>query len=162
MKKRRAGFTIIELLVYSGILVAFLYVMTNIFTSIIDLQLESESTSAVSQDSRYILARFNYDIGRASAITQPSALGGQSSTLILQIGPTAYTYTAVNGSLLLTDAMGTESLNSYGTSVPTITFRRYGNVNGKNSVSIDFTLVSTTQQKSGPQSEDFQATIGLR
>ena len=162
MKKRQKGFTIVELIIYTGILVMFLYVMTSIFTSIIDLQLQSETASAVSQDSRYILARLNYDISHATSITQPASLGGLSTTLVLQTGSTQYMYNLVGQNLMMTDSFGTEAINSYGTSVSGLTFRRYGNVNGKNSVSVAFTLTSTSQKTNGPESEDFQATIGLR
>ncbi len=160
--KHSRGFTIVELLIYSAILVAFLYVMTNIFTETLDMQLESETASAVSQDSRFILSRLNYDIARASSVTQPASLGQQTSTLILQIGTATYTYTLSNGNLLLTDPIETGALNSYGSSVSNLTFRRYGNVNGKPSVRLTFTLTSKSQRTSGADSEDFEATYGTR
>ncbi len=162
MKKRAAGFTIVELLVYAGILTIFLYVLTNIFTAVIDMQLESETESAVIQDGNYILSRLGYDMNRASAIVLPAGLGDQTDTLILTIGGSNYTYALTTGNLVLTDAIGSGSLNSYGTTVSNLTFRRYGNVNGKNSISIAFTLTSTTQRPSGPQSRDYQTTLGLR
>ena len=158
----RQGFTIVELLVYVGILVVFIYMLTNMFTAVIDMQLESESTSAVVQDSRYILSRFNYDIKRASSITTPSTLGSQSSTLVLRIGSSDYTYDLVNGNLVLTGASGTGVLNSTGTHVSGVSFRRYGNVNGKHSVRIAFTLTSTTDRISGPEVQNFQTTVGLQ
>jgi hypothetical protein len=162
MKKRSAGFTIVELILYAGILTMFLYVLTNIFTSVLDMQLESETQSAVIQDSRYILSRFGYDIGRASAIVTPAALGDQTSTLVLTIGGTNYTYSVVNGNLILADANNSGSVNSFGTMVSGVSFRRYGNLNGKNGVRIAFTLTSTTERISGPETRDYQATIGLR
>jgi hypothetical protein len=162
MKKRQSGFTIVELLVYSGILVIFLYVLTNIFTAILDMQLTSETASAVIQDSQYILSRFSYDIGRASAITTPATLGSQSSALILTIGSESYTYALTNGNLLLTVASTSAALNSFGTTVSNVSFRRYGNTNGKHSVRIGFTLTSTTQRTDGSQTQDFQTTIGLK
>jgi hypothetical protein len=161
----RQGFTIVELIIYAGILTIFLYVLTNIFTEVLDMQLESETQSAVIQDSRYILARFAYDIGRASAIVTPAALGDQTSTLELTIGGTNYTYSlipSVNGNLVLSDTNNSGAVNGFGTTVSGLTFRRYGNLNGKNGVRIVFTLTSTTQRISGPEIRDYQATIGLR
>lgn len=158
----RQGFTIVELIIYAGILTMFLYVLTGIFTEVIDMQLESETESAVIQDSRYILSRFGYDIGRASAIVTPAALGDQTSTLVLTIGGVNDTYSLVNGNLVFSDANGSGSVNSFGTTVSGLSFRRYGNLNGKNGVRIVFTLTSTTQRTMGPQTRDYQATIGLR
>ena len=162
MRTRSPGFTIIELVIYAGILTMFLYVLTGIFTEVLDMQLESETESSVVQDSRYILSRFSYDIERASAIVTPAALGDQTSTLVLTIGGVNDTYALVNGNLVFTDTNGSGSVNSYGTNVSGVSFLRYGNVNGKNGVRIAFTLTSTTQRISGSQTRSYQATIGLR
>jgi hypothetical protein len=158
----RRGFTIVELIIYAGILTMFLYVLTSIFTEVLDMQLESETESAVIQDSRYILSRFSYDISRASAIVTPIALGDQTSTLVITIGGVNNTYAVVNGNLVFTDVTGSGSVNSFGTTVSGLSFLRYGNVNGKNGVRIAFTLTSTTQRTMGPQTRSYQATIGLR
>ena len=161
MKKQR-GFTIVELLVYAGILVIFLYTLTNMFTAILDMQLESESTSAVVQDSRFILSRFMYDIKRASSITTPPTLGSETQNLVLHIGSSDYTYALVDGDLQLNGAYGNGVLNGFGTKVSGLSFRRYGNTNGKHSVRIAFTLTSTTERPDGPEIQNFQTTIGLQ
>jgi type II secretory pathway component PulJ len=158
----RQGFTVVELLVYSGILVVFLYVLTNMFTAILDMQLASETASAVVSDGRFILSRLEYDISRASAIVMPASLGAQSSGLTLTIGSTDYTYAVSGGNLQLTASSASASLNSFGTSVSGVSFRRYGNTNGKHSVRIAFTLTSTTQRVSGSETQNFQTTIGLK
>jgi hypothetical protein len=158
----KRGFTIVELIIYAGILTIFLYVLTNMFTFVLDMQFESESTSAIVQDSRYILARLAYDIGRASSLVTPAALGDQTQTLVLTIGGSNYTYGVTNGNLILTDTAGSGALNSYGTTVSNISFRRYGNIGGKHSVRIEFTLASTTERTNGPQIRDYQVTLSLR
>jgi hypothetical protein len=160
--KKKQGFTIVELLIYTGILTIFLYVLTNIFTSVLDMQLESESAGPVVTDGRYILSRLTYDISHASSIVTPATIGGEGSTLVLHIGSSDYTYNVSNGNLVLTTPLGNGSLNSYGSTVSNVSFRRYGNTNGKNSVRVVFTLTSTTIRQSGADSRDYQTTIGLR
>jgi type II secretory pathway pseudopilin PulG len=160
--KRQSGFTIVELLIYCGILTVFLYVMTNIFTSVLDMQLESETASAVVTDGRYILSRLTYDIGRASSIVTPASLGAQTANLVLHIGASDYTYAVANGNLVLTSGAVSGALNGYGTQISNVSFRRYGNVNGKNSVRVMFTLTSVTQRRSGPETRDYETTIGLQ
>ena len=161
-QKRDQGFTLVEMLIYSGILVVFLYVLTSMLVSILDLELNSQTTSVMSQDSRFILSRFEYDIARASDIVTPASLGQQTTTLVLHIGASDYTYSLNNGNLELAGPSENGSLNSYGTTVSNVSFRRYGNVSGKNSVRIVFTLTTTTQRTSGAETQDFQTTIGLR
>jgi hypothetical protein len=162
MKRNRSGFTIVELLVYAGILTIFLYVMTNIFTSVLDMQLESETASAVVQDGGYILSRLTYDMGRASEIVEPNGIGVESAQLVLRINAVDYRYRAVNGNFILSRDATSDALNSFGTGISNLSFRRYGNVNGKNSIRVAFTLASTTERSSGPEVREYQTTIGLR
>lgn len=160
--KTQKGFTIVEMIIYSAILMSFLYVMTSMFVAILDMQLESESTSSVTQDSRYLFSRFAYDFGRATSVTTPASLGEQTNTLELTINGVPHTYALTEGNLFLTDALGTDRLNSVGSVVRDITFRRYGNVSGKPSVRIVFSLESTTQRPGGPEIRVFETTLGTR
>lgn len=162
MKKRKNGFTIVELLIYTTILLGLLYIFTSMFGSILDVQLESETQSAIIQDSGYIFARLQYDIGRATSIETPSSLGASSSTLVLNINGVDFTYGVSNGTLQLSSEGVSAALNGFGTTVSNLSFRRYGNTSGKNSISVSYTLTSTTQRTSGYDTQDFQSTIGLR
>ncbi len=164
MKSRRLsfGFTIVEMLLYMGILSGFLLVVSQIFLSALDVQRESEATTSVEEDGRYILSRFQYDITRAQKVTVPTTLGSQSNTLQLTIGNGSSIY-AVNGTnLTLTDAIGTSTLNSYGSSVSAFGVQRLGNIGGKESVKLGFTLTSSTQRPAGPEVRTFQTTVGIR
>ena len=58
MSSKQQGFTIVELMVYTTVLLGLLYVFTSVFTSILDVQMESETQSAIVQDSGYIFARY--------------------------------------------------------------------------------------------------------
>lgn len=160
--KKTSGFTIVELILYTGILTIFLSVLTGMFTAILDIQLESESANVLTTDSRFIFSRLAYDLGRASAIVEPSALGQQTQNLVLQIGNNQYTYSVINGNLVLSDGMSSGALNGYGTTVSNVSFRKYGNDNGKHSVRILFQLNGLIERSFGPESRDFEVTIGLR
>lgn len=163
MKKNKRGFTIVELLIYTTILLGLLYIFTSIFSSILDVQLESETQSAIVQDSNYIFARLQYDISRATSIQMPDSLGASSNLLTLRIQGIDHTYELnANGLLQVTTPLGSSTLNSFGTTLSNLSFRRYGNVSGKNSVSISYTLTSTAQRTHGVETQDFQSTIGLR
>lgn len=136
--------------------------MTAISSQLLEVQLETETQSALTEDSRFILNRLSYDIARSSSVVQPSALGTQSQNLVLQIGQATYTYASKNGALLLTDPVETAALNSFGSLVSNLAFERYGNVNGKPSVRITFTLTTAAQRASGAETRDYEATYGTR
>ena len=156
------GFTIVEMLLYMGILTGFLVVLTQLFTSIIDVQLESQATGPLAQDSRYIFSRLAYDIGRAEEVTTPGAAGVTTQSLGLMIGGVPHTYSVSGSNLTLESGAETNNLNSYGTQVSTLSFTRLGNTDGKHTVQIRYTITSTTQRVSGVQTKTMQTTIGVR
>lgn len=143
---------------YAGIFTILLLVLTQIFTSILDAQLESEATSSVEQDGRYVLARLTWDVHSAQDITTPSDYGVPSLGLKLITNSLESTYSLSNGSLFL----GADVLNSSETGVSNLSFTRLKNNYGKDSLTIAFTLTSKTVRKGGPEIRNFKTTIGLR
>lgn len=159
MKK---GFTIVELLLYMGLLTVFMVIMTRMFTSILDVQLESVSTGAVAQDSRYLYTRLLYDVKRAASIVTPAVVGETTNSLTIMIGTVATTYTVSTDALVLINDMGVNRLNSYATRVRDLSFQRLGTGEGKHSIRIMFTIDSTTQKVSGPETKTVTTTVALR
>src|SRR5689334_20376440 len=111
--KNNKGFTMVELLLYMGLLAIFLTMLTRLFTATLDVQLGSEATGMVEEDSRYIYSRFAYDISRANAVVVPVALGISSNTLTIMIGSVANTYSLSGTNLMLANNLGAGALNSY-------------------------------------------------
>ncbi len=160
MKKDR-GFTLVELLIYSGLLIMLLAMLTRMFTGITDVQLESVATGAVEEDARYIYSRLSYDVSRATSVVTPSNLGDQTNSLTLLVDSIVTTYAISNNNLLLTNNQGANQLNSVGTTISNLSFRRLGNVGGKDSIQMTFTITSTTEQVSGPDTKDMETTIAI-
>lgn len=161
-----SGFTLIEFLLYMGILSIFLIILTQTFTSILDVQLESEATSTLTQDGNFILSRFAYDINRAKTILIPANPGDQGSTLQLSIDGINYTYTldSLNKNIMLTSNLGQFQLNSFDTSITGLNFERFGNPTPpvSNTITISFTLASKTIRNTGPEKRTYQTTVGIR
>jgi len=158
------GFTLVELLIYIGMISILFIVLTQVFGSILDAQLESEATSSVQQDGRFILSRFSYDIRRSDDIILPAALGDQSSSLQLNIGGVNYTYSLNSGDLELTNDIGTNAINSGDTTVSNLQFTRIGNsgANAKNTIQIEYTVTTKVIRPKGLETKDYQTTIGVR
>ena len=110
--KFKKGFTLVEILLYMALLSIFLLTLVDILVSVLDVQLESQATSAVDIDSRFISSRLNYDILRASAIVTPASLGDVSDNLVMTIGGAGYTYSLSGGNLVLNDGSSGNNLNS--------------------------------------------------
>lgn len=138
------GITIVELLIYISLLAIFMIVLLDVFVVILNAKLESESTSALNQDSRYILAKLSYDVANASTFSIPN-----SSTLILG----TKTYTLDGGNLTLNSAR----LNGLDTKIDGISFVKVGNT-----VKTTFTIESLVILPGGARTQTVQTTLGIR
>lgn len=149
MKK---AFTLIELLIYMGIMSVFVTVLTGIFISILEVQTQAETTSAVQMDARYLVSRLVYDIHRSQAVVTPSANGESGNTLTLTTDSSNLTYIQSDSDLLL----GSDQLNSDSSSVSNFTVTRLGNPTGQPTLQISFDVSSQSEIKS------YQFTASLR
>lgn len=159
---KKAGFSYVEIIMYMGILSLLLLVLTDIIVSSLGVKLESEANSSIAQDAHYLLARFSYDIQRAQSVTLPLNLGDVTNSLNLVIQGTSSAYFFSNGYLKLQNENGTNNLNSVGTTVSNLSFKKIGNANGTPSVQIVFTLTSVVNRPGGVGAKSYQTTIGLR
>ena len=158
------GTTLIELLLYMGILSILLTALTSIFVSALDVQSESNATSSVEQDGNYILARLNYDIHRAQSISIPPSNGATAGNFQLVINGVNYTYD-INGDndLILTNSLGANSLNNFGTNISNFSVERFGNTGGiENTLKINFTSTGREQRTSVLETKNFEMNISLR
>jgi prepilin-type N-terminal cleavage/methylation domain-containing protein len=161
----QGGFTLIELTVYMGILAILISVLSSVFGSIVDVQLQSGATSSVDQDGRYIMAKLTHDVKSASAMILPANPGDVTDTLQITINSINYTYGLdSNNNLEVTDdGSGTsDMLNSYDTSVSNLSFTRIGSGDNNDTVNVSYTLTSRTKDENGQvESETFQTTLGM-
>src|SRR3989344_928646 len=127
----KKGFTLVEILLYMALLSIFLLTLVDILVSILDVQLESQATSAVDIDSRFVSNRLGYDVLRADSVILPANLGDVSDSLTVSVGASQYTYSLSGGNLVLDDGLGALNLNSSETSIPSVTFQKLGNAGGK-------------------------------
>lgn len=155
------GFTLVEMLMYMGIFIIFLTVLLQLFGTVLSTQLESQTTSSVSEDAKYLLARMTYDISQAQNITSP-ALGVSSSTLQFTVNNSTYTYASSSGNLMLTTPSGSSQLNSSDTILSALSFTPVGSSSGKFTVEINFTLQSVAKRQGVPEIETIQTTVGNR
>jgi len=154
------GFSLVELLIYMGLLSILVGIMSMIFASIIDVQLRSESASSVDQDSRYILSRMLYDMKSAARVSTPASPGTSSSTLQMLVNNITYTY-SLDGSnnLQLSNNYGTNVLNGYDTQVSGLSFQRVGAGDSNDTIRMTFTLTSRTSPHGQAETKTFQTTL---
>jgi type II secretory pathway pseudopilin PulG len=158
----QSGVTFVELLLVMGLLSIFLVVLTTVFTTTLDVQNQTNSYSAVVSDGRFIMARLNYDIARATAVTTPTALGDSGPTLVITVDGNTYTYDLSGSNLQLTDDTGSANLNGGGTTVSDVDFQRIGNAGGMETIRYSFKLTSTAKHDGKSDSQTFTSSAELR
>jgi len=166
-KKFQKGVTIIELMIYIGLLSIFILVLVDVFVTILNTKLESESTSTLNQDARYIYSRLAYDVENADSISLPASLGVEEHILqVTRDGITdTYKRDDVSGDLKLTTSDGTGTtmkLNGDDTTLTKLTFTRLGPPGEKPTVKVSFTIKSLIILPSGDQTRTIDTTFGLR
>lgn len=162
LKNGQTGFTLVELLIYMGLLTILVLVFTEIFISIIDNQLGSKNTSNVADDGRYVYSRFIYDVERASQVTEPSDFGSTSATMRLVIDGQNYTYSLTDNNLVVTDLTGSHVLNGEGSSISNLLFTKVGSPSAKDTIRINFTISGNITTRGISDQQTFQTTAGLR
>lgn len=151
------GFSLVELIIYMGVLSMLIGVMSVLFSSILNTQLDSASTSSIDQDARYIQARMAYDMQRASSIVSVTA-----NTLQVLANSINYTYSLDgSGNLQITDNTGSYQLNSVDTTVSGLSFQTISN-GSNDTVRVTYTITSDIQETSGQESRTVQTTLGLQ
>lgn len=155
------GTTLVELLLYMGLLTVFITGLTTLFLTSVETQLEGQAVSVVTQEGQFILQRIEYDVYRADAITSPSP-GSSSSTLSLTIGGVTYTY-QLNGQVLeLTSNSVTEPLHRVDLLVSDLQFTRISDGSNFDSLRVSFDASAGARPPRGSEERSFQTTIGKR
>lgn len=161
IQQSKKGFTLVELLVFMAVYSVLIVMITNIFVTTLDVQLQSESTTSVQDDGNFILSRLAYDIQRAESIVTP-ILGNTATSAQFIINGISNTYSLTSDNLTLTNDQGINQLNNFSTRLSNLSFTRLGNSTGKNIIQVSFTLRSRSTINGQIETNNFQTTIGTR
>ncbi len=168
--KNQKGFTLIELILYVGLTAILLTSMSQVFLAVVGIRLESQNTTSVQQDGRYIIARMTYDIRRAKSIVTPE-LGQTLSGMALVIEEDGvdvlHTYAVSgDGDVMLASGSSSAQLNSAGARVAELFITRLGNSgsisDANDTLKIALTLEDVSEVNAGAQRLELQSTVGLR
>jgi Tfp pilus assembly protein PilW len=155
------GTTMVELLIYMGLLAILLAILTDMFVAVLNLKADMNVTSFNEQDGRFILARLEQDISDSQSITTPNTNGSTTSTLSIVKAGVTYSYVASGDYFQLTNNAGTFNLNSSETKIENVSFKRLGN-GSKDTVQIKYTVTSKILKNGKYDSINFQTTVGIR
>ncbi len=156
------GATLVELLLVMGLLSFMIVVLATIFTSAVEQQQLSRNYSSVTSNGRFIMARLNYDISRATAVATPASLGSSAASLVMTVNSTTYTYALSGNNLQLNDGTSTDNLNDGVVKVSSVSFQRFGNVSGKPTITYTFTVTGLSSAHGINSAQTFTSTVELK
>ncbi len=121
-KTDNRGFSLLELLIYMGILAGFLSVIMNIFFMITAISAKEEARTEVQQNLRFAAAQIMNEVRAAQTINAPSS--GESNILELNMAASVTRFSVANSVLVKTKNLGlpgeiTESITTNNVAVGT-------------------------------------------
>jgi hypothetical protein len=157
MTKRplNSGTTVVELILYIGLLSIFILLLFNLFSSLLSSQTRSVAVSLIQTNGNFILTKLTHDINQADSIVSPATLDTPVTTMTLKNGTNNVTYSVVDKRLVLSDATGNHNLNDVDTTFSNFIVRRLGNTGGKQGLEISFTITSNVTDNSNIKTKDF-------
>ena len=164
MKKlpSHSGTTVVELVLYMGLLSIFILILFDLFAQILSTQTRSTSVSLVQTNGNFLLTKLTRDINRADSVVIPAVIDTTASSMTLKIGTTNATYSVSEGRLSLSDASGTYFLNDVDTSISGFVVKKIGNSTGRPGLQLFFTVSSNVVDNSSLKTKSFQTFAALR
>ncbi len=161
VKTYQLGFTLVELLLYMGLLTVFMTGLTTLFLTSLETQMEGQAVSIVSQEGQYLLQRIEYDVYRADLITIPTP-GTSGDTLSLLIDGQPFIYQLSGTAIELTAGGSTQSMHRADLSISDLQFTRVSDGSDFDSLRVSFTASAGAQPPRGSEDRSFATTIGVR
>lgn len=160
----KKGFTLVEMLLVTGILGILLVVFTQVLSSIFSLRYRSDTTSTLTQDMRSLYSKLSSDISNATLISSPT-VGVSSNTLVITRSGQTITYALDSGNL--TKQVGAATpipINSPAhTQVSAFSVTRGNPLGDLSNLVLSITLTSRYLVPGNPpQTLDLNTTIGTK
>lgn len=157
-----AGFTLVEMLLYMGLVLVFLVVISNVFVSILENQRENIGRSAVVEQGQFLIARLSYDLAEAEVVTTPATPGDQAAQVVLTQAGQTVTYAIADGLLQRTHNGQTLALHTNDITIDTFQVTRVGTVDGTPTFRIVLTINAVAPTTPATKTRTFTTTVGLR
>jgi hypothetical protein len=159
MKPTR-GSTLIELLLYTGLLTTILVVLYQLFTLAAYRKIDEIVEDELYVTASRMIADLNRTVQQATIISEPIA-GGSSDTLSLNGGTTIYQLDEDNRLVKLENGT-TAFMTGEDVTLENLTFIRRGPSVESQTITTNFTVVGNHEVQGEASTEDFTTSITVR
>jgi len=141
------GFTLLELLIFSGIFAMVMISFITILVAVTRIQTRQGAVAEVNQQSQFLLQLIQYYTERSSLIEMPQDISTTTLKLRMASSSEDPTYIYLAGTtvyLRQTESGSGQALTSSRVEVSNLTFAKRSNPPGHDSVSVSFTVAYNT------------------
>jgi len=155
-KQKRTGFTLVEIVIYAGLLSVVLLLTTNFLYQVINFKLNHQVATSLFQNSFFALNKISQDVRRANSLISPVDADFTDS-LVLETEAGQIDYQIETGTLMRNDQALTDEKVIVILSPPETGFRKIGQ-----SVQVKMKFRTNLKPFGQPAKEvDYQTTISL-
>ena len=142
----RAGFTLIELIIFTAIFAVGMGAFLAVFTNVSGVAVRQGSTAEVQSQSQFLLQTVQHYVERSSMVS--TTVNATTTTLMLRMSSTTEDPVIINMNgtavQLKIGSGAAQNITSNKVEVSDLSFTRRSNPGGKNSVAVSFTVSYAT------------------
>lgn len=147
--KKRAGFTLIELIIFVGIFAVAMGAFMSVFTDVSGVAIRQSSTAEVQSQSQFLLQTIQYYVERSSLVEMDA--DSTSNTLRLRMSAASEDPTIIslsgNAVQIQIGSAGPQTITSNKVEVSDLAFTKRSNPGGKDSVAVSFSVAFATDNR---------------
>lgn len=132
---RFRGFTLIEIIIYMGLLAMILLVVVNLMITSSSFSQEENARLEIQQNARFATERIIRDLQSNQAISTPNN-STPTNNLIIASGPQQIAYSLNNNRVIRTDTTSVENTTNNQVKIDFLEFKRIENTGGKPTIKI--------------------------
>lgn len=158
--KRTSGTTLIELILYTGLLTTILVVLYQLFALAGYRKIDEVVEDELYVNATRMVADLNRTIQQSTSITEPAA-GASSSTLSLNGGTIVYQLDGNNRLVKLENGV-TAFMTTSAVSINNLSFTRRGPSVESQTITANFAVVGNHKVERGVLTRDFTTSVTVR
>ncbi|MDQ7814343.1 MAG: hypothetical protein RDU25_00855 [Patescibacteria group bacterium] len=145
MPKKQEAFTLLEFMLYAGIVAVLLFATTEVILSLLDGKAKIDAIQEINQNERLVMRMMSQAIRSANSVTTP-AQGATSSILVLQTDSTTTSptiFSVVDQTLQVKEGnAATTTLTSSGVRISSLEFRNLASTGTPANIRINLSVSS--------------------
>lgn len=157
----RAGFTLIELIIFMAIFAVTMGAFATVFVGVSGVAVRQGGIAEVQSQSQFLLQTIQYHVERSSVVEIEADTPTDTLTLRMPSEAEGQVVIGLNGTAVEVEVGGdpAETITSPRVEVSDLVFTKHSNPGGKDSVSVSFTVAYATENVAQRFAQSLRTTV---